>query len=242
MLRINNVSLPLDYEPDRLKKYAAKALRVNEKDIRSAELYKRSVDARKKNNVHFEASIDVRLYGNEEKIIKKNPKAVYAEEYSYELPKSRIQDKPPIIAGSGPCGLFAGLILAQAGHCPVIIERGRDVDSRTKDISSFWSTGDLDTVSNVQFGEGGAGTFSDGKLNTGTKDVRIRKVLNEFVAHGAPEDILYLARPHIGTDKLRTTVKNIRKTIISLGGQFLFETQLTGLISEKNQIVKIRYL
>ena len=240
MLRINNVSLPLDYEPDRLKKYAAKALRVNEKDIRSAELYKRSVDARKKNNVHFEASIDVRLYGNEEKIIKKNPKAVYAEEYSYELPKSRIQDKPPIIAGSGPCGLFAGLILAQAGHCPVIIERGRDVDSRTKDISSFWSTGDLDTVSNVQFGEGGAGTFSDGKLNTGTKDVRIRKVLNEFVAHGAPEDILYLARPHIGTDKLRTTVKNIRKTIISLGGQFLFETQLTGLISENGRLKGIK--
>ncbi len=236
MIRINSVSLPLDYEYDDLKKYAANALKINEKDIRSADLYKRSVDARKKNNIHFEASIDVKLFGNEEKIIKKNSKAIYTEEYEYTLPASRLLEKPPVIVGSGPCGLFAGLILAKAGQCPVIIERGRDVDSRTKDINSFWNTGKLNTVSNVQFGEGGAGTFSDGKLNTGTKDVRIRKVLNEFVEHGAPEDILYLSKPHIGTDKLRTTVKNIRNTIISLGGSFLFETKLTGLISNNNKI------
>ena len=177
MIRLNNVSLPLDYEDKPLSFYAAKALKVRSSDIKSASLYKRSVDARKKNNVHFEAALDVVLYSGEEKAVSKNSNARLTKPYSYKLPVCKKLMKRPVIVGTGPCGLFAGLILAQAGQKPILLERGRDVDSRTKDIDAFWSGGELDTVSNVQFGEGGAGTFSDGKLNTGTKDERIRKVL-----------------------------------------------------------------
>lgn len=242
MIRINGISLPLDYSDEKLKQYAAKALRINANSIISASLHKRSIDARDKNNIHFSAALDVRINGNEVKAAARSSKANIAEEYNYVLPVFKKLDEPPVIIGCGPCGLFAGLILAKAGQEPVIIERGRDVDSRTKDVSSFWKTGVLDTASNVQFGEGGAGTFSDGKLNTGTKDKRIRKVLDEFVAHGAPEDILYLSKPHIGTDKLKETVKNIRNEIIAYGGRVLFETTLTDIICENNSVkaVEIR--
>lgn len=239
MIRINGISLPLDYDESHIGKYAAKALRINEKDIVSVAIYKRSVDARKKNNVHFEAAVDVKVKLNEQAIVKKNAKANIVSEYKYELPPCRKLDKRPVIIGSGPCGLFAALILSQAGQNPIILERGRDVDKRTADVGKFWRTGQLDTVSNVQFGEGGAGTFSDGKLNTGTKDIRIRKVLTEFVNHGAPEDILYLAKPHIGTDRLRTTVKNIRNTIISLGGDVMFETRVTDIESSGGKITAV---
>ncbi len=242
MIRLNNVSLPLDYEDKPLSFYAAKALKVRSSDIKSASLYKRSVDARKKNNVHFEAALDVVLYSGEEKAVSKNSNARLTKPYSYKLPVCKKLMKRPVIVGTGPCGLFAGLILAQAGQKPILLERGRDVDSRTKDIDAFWSGGELDTVSNVQFGEGGAGTFSDGKLNTGTKDERIRKVLEEFASHGAPEDILYLAKPHIGTDKLRVTVRNIRNEIIDLGGNVIFEAQFCGFDKKDGKLSAIRYI
>ena len=200
MIRINGISLPLDYNDNQLKQYAAKALRINVNSVISASLYKRSIDARDKRNIHFSAALDVHISGNEMKAAAKSSKANVTEEYNYIIPASKKLNKPPVIIGFGPCGLFAGLILAKAGQEPVIIERGRDVDSRTRDVSSFWKTGILDTSSNVQFGEGGAGTFSDGKLNTGTKDKRIRKILEEFVSHGAPKDILYLSKPHIGLE------------------------------------------
>ncbi len=242
MIRLNNVSLPLDYEEKTsLKKYAAKALRINENNIKTVSLYKRSIDARKKNQIHFEAALDITLQNGEEKIAAKNSNAVIVKQYKYDLPLAKQLPQQPVIIGSGPCGLFAGLILAQAGQKPVILERGRDVDSRTKDVHSFWSGGSLDTVSNVQFGEGGAGTFSDGKLNTGTKDKRIRKVLEEFVRHGAPEDILYLSKPHIGTDKLKTTVKNIRNEIIRLGGQVIFEAKFIGFKKDFEKLSAVIY-
>ena len=229
MIRINDITLPLEYDETTLRKSAAKKLNIPQSDIQAVALYKRSVDARKKDHVCFKAALDVRLYGDEKRAVKKCRTAVIAEEYSYTLPTGNKQRERPVIIGSGPCGLFCALILAQAGQNPVVVERGRDVDSRTADVDRFFKSGILNTDSNVQFGEGGAGTFSDGKLNTGTQDSRIRKVLTEFAAHGAPEEILWLAKPHIGTDKLKSTVKNIRKSIIALGGEFLFETTLTGI-------------
>lgn len=141
-----------------------------------------------------------------------------------------------MVVGAGPAGLFAALILAQSGANPILIERGRDVDTRTEDVHNFWKNGILDTTSNVQFGEGGAGAFSDGKLTTGTKDTRQRKVLIEFVKHGAPDEILYNAKPHIGTDKLRPTVKSIRNEIIRLGGKVMFETKLIGFSAKDNSV------
>ena len=243
MIRINEVALNLDYDETSLKKAAAKKLNiavseikyislykrsVDVSEIKYISLYKRSVDARKKDNVHFTAAVDVKV-DNENKVLKKCKNAVFVEEYHYDLPKCRKLSKRPVIIGSGPCGMFAALILAQCGQNPIIVERGRDVDSRTKDVNEFWSGGVLDEKSNVQFGEGGAGTFSDGKLNTGTKDKRIRKVLEEFAENGSPKEILYLAKPHIGTDMLKMTVKNIREKIISLGGEYLFETKLTDI-------------
>ncbi len=136
----------------------------------------------------------------------------------------------PVVVGFGPCGMFAALILAEAGMCPVVLERGRDVDRRTKDVEHFWETGELDPASNVQFGEGGAGTFSDGKLTTGIKDVRISKVKEELIEAGADPAIAYRQMPHVGTDVLRTAVKNIRKKIISLGGEVKFESRVTGIL------------
>lgn len=236
MIRISDIFLPLDYNDETIKKAAAKKLNVRSEAIEYVSLYRRSVDARKKNQIHFQATVDVKFFGSEKKAVSKCRSAVIVEEYQYLLPVSKPLEKRPVIVGSGPCGLFAALILAQAGQRPIVIERGRDVDSRTKDVNTFWSGGSLDITSNVQFGEGGAGTFSDGKLNTGTKDSRTRKVLLEFAAHGAPKEILYLAKPHIGTDMLKGTVKNIRKEIIRLGGEVLFETQLIGLRSADGKL------
>ena len=236
MIRLNDVALPLEYTDETLKKAAAKKLNIRPSDIRHVSMYKRSIDARKKNQIHFLASLDIKISGNESRIADSCRSASIVSEYKYELPKASPLKKRPVIIGSGPCGLFAALILAQSGQKPIVVERGRDVDRRTSDVEKFRTTGILDTSSNIQFGEGGAGTFSDGKLNTGTKDSRIRKVLTEFVAHGAPEEILYLAKPHIGTDRLRTTVRNLRNTIISLGGEFLFEACLTD-ITVKNGAV-----
>ncbi len=239
MIRINELSLPLDYTEETLQKAVAKKLNIPTKDIQTVSLYKRSVDARKKSNVHFLVSADAVVFGSEKKIASKCRTASLVEEYHYDIPLSKSLAKRPIVVGSGPCGLFAALILAQAGQKPILIERGRDVDRRTKDVDSFWSGNELDTVSNVQFGEGGAGTFSDGKLNTGTKDKRIRKVLLEFVSHGAPQEILYLAKPHIGTDMLKETVKNLRKEILSLGGEVMFETQLTDIQTDNGKVKSV---
>lgn len=231
MIRISGIKLPIDYETDNLIKAVARELRINEKSIEKVSLFKRSIDARKKNNICFNISADVYLKINEKTVISrsKSKNAVIAKEYRYEIPKHNPLNRRPVIVGFGPAGMFAGLTLAQAGEKPIIIEQGADCDTRVKDVERFIKTGRLNTDSNIQFGEGGAGTFSDGKLNTGTKDVRARHILNEFVAHGAPEEILYNAKPHIGTDKLRNVVKNIRKDIIKLGGEVFFNAKLTSL-------------
>lgn len=236
MIRINNVHLPLDYTEDTVRKNAAKHLRIDECAIKSCNIFRRSVDARKKDNIYFLTSVDVVLNTNEDKIIRKCKNAQIVKPYHYDVSKWS-GDTSPIVVGSGPAGLFAALILAQSGAKPILIERGKDIDNRTADVNAFWTNGKLNSQSNVQFGEGGAGTFSDGKLNSGTKDMRQRKVLEEFVSHGAPDEILYNAKPHIGTDKLKITVKNIRQEIIELGGQVMFETQLTDFNAKDGKIV-----
>lgn len=244
MIKLSNIKLPVNYNDEIILQEIIKLLKLRKKDIVKFTLARLSVDARKKNNVHYIATVDIILNEKSVKeadIIKRNKKnSVYGvKPYEYIVKKVNKPQLSPVIIGAGPCGLFCGLILAQSGACPIIIERGKSVEERQKDVKSFWSTGILNVNSNVQFGEGGAGTFSDGKLNTGTKDKRSKKVLQEFVKHGAPKEILYNAKPHIGTDKLPNAVKGIRNEIIRLGGKVMFETQLTNIIIKNNSVCAV---
>ncbi len=242
MIRINDISLPLDYDESTLLALTAKAAGCRPSDIKGLKLVKRSVDARKKNNVHFGASVEFSA-ANEAKILKKLPKnkASAVSEQRYRIPECQHEMKRPVVVGFGPAGMFAALTLAQSGLKPLVLERGSDCDSRIKAIERFQNGGELDENSNVQFGEGGAGTFSDGKLTTGIKDIRIRHVFNTFVEHGAPKEILYLAKPHIGTDILRTVVKNIRKEIMRLGGEIIFNARFTDYTAENGRISSVIY-
>lgn len=241
MIRVSNLSLPLDYTDTNVKKTVCRELRISEKAIVNFSLFKRSIDARKKNDIRFNLTVDVTLNINENKVINKSRsnKANIVEPYEYKIPEHKPLNYRPVIIGFGPAGMFAGLILAKAGEKPIIIEQGSDVDTRNKDIENFIKTRKLNTNSNIQFGEGGAGTFSDGKLNTGTKDHRARNVLMEFYKHGAPEEILYNSKPHIGTDNLRVVVKNIRKDIISFGGEVRFNTKLIDIKTIGNALHSI---
>ena len=232
MIRLSNIKLPIGYTDADILKACAKELRVPTDAIDRTALYRRSIDARRKDDIRYVTSVDVHLNINETAALSraKSKNAALCEEYRYIplVPKDRA--KRPLIVGAGPAGLFCALILAQSGIRPILIERGSCVEVRTKAVADFWDGGRLNTECNVQFGEGGAGTFSDGKLNTGTKDGRARKVLTEFAAHGAPEEILYNALPHIGTDKLRDTVRGIRRELLSLGAEIFFDTRLTDIV------------
>ena len=238
MIRVNNIKLPLSYSDEDIIKACAKELRVSTENITKASLYRRSIDARHKGDIHYTTSVDVWLSGSEQAALNKakSKNAAITEEYRYIplIPKNK--DKRPLIVGTGPAGLFCALTLAQSGIRPIVIERGSRVEERAKAVDRMWQKAELNTECNVQFGEGGAGTFSDGKLNTGTKDGRARKVLLEFASHGAPEEILYNAKPHIGTDKLRDTVKNIREELIALGADVFFDTKLIDIITQDGSI------
>lgn len=241
MIKIADITLPLSAGKEELVKQASARLSLPEKEILSLKIIKKSVDARKKQDVHFQYTVGVTLKSGEEKIVGRSGDAKISrmEPYHYELPVCRRLVKRPVVVGFGPAGMFASLILAQAGQRPIVIERGADAEKRTRQVEAFWNGGALNSESNVQFGEGGAGTFSDGKLNTGTKDGRAGKVFEELVKAGAPEEILYEAKPHVGTDLLPGIVKNIREQIISLGGEVHFETKLIEIVSQQNKVKNI---
>ena len=237
MIIINNIKVSLDTDLNDVCGILSSKLKINKQDIISAELYRKSVDARDKRDVHFVVSIIAKLK-NEAQILKRNKNAAIftKKEYIWQKAESNIR---PVVVGFGPAGMFAALTLARAGLRPIVFERGADVDTRTADVEKFFAGGTLNPESNVQFGEGGAGTFSDGKLNSGIKDIRCRTVLEVLHQFGAQKDILIDAKPHIGTDVLKTVVKNIRNEIISLGGEVNFNSRLDGVYFENNKLVEI---
>lgn len=244
MIRINEIKLSLEEDEKELNIKAAKILRINEKYIKTLTIFKKSVDARKKDDIHFTYSVDVEISLDENQIVSKckSNKVMLTKPYHYEIPEcKRVSKYRPIIVGFGPAGMLAGIILAEAGLRPIILERGKGIDERQKDVNEFWTKRRLDEESNVQFGEGGAGTFSDGKLTTGIKSPFIRKVLTELYEAGAPEEILYSSKPHIGTDRLAIVVKNIRKKIERLGGEVRLECKLEKLIVYNKFVQGVTY-
>ena len=258
MIRLTEIKLPLNHEDGAILDAITKKLGIAADQVLSFNLFKRGYDARKKANIQLIYTLDVEVVNQAEMLeafisdphVKETPDM----DYKFVAQAPANQTERPIVIGFGPCGLFAGLILAQMGFNPIIVERGKEVRERTKDTFGFWRKRTLNTESNVQFGEGGAGTFSDGKLYSQIKDPNFygRKVTTEFVAAGAPEEIMYVSKPHIGTFKLVTMIEKMRATIIELGGEIRFSTrvddihmedgQITGVTLSNGEEIKSRYV
>ena len=247
MIRLNQITMPVGHSMEALEQKCYKLLKITAKDVKSFQIVRQSIDARKKPDILYSYVIDISCE-NEAKILRqsrvKQAEIIAKEVYRFPKPGKKALQKPIVIIGMGPAGLFCGYMLAKHGYKPIILERGQDVDKRTEKVQKFWTTGKLDTQCNVQFGEGGAGTFSDGKLNTLVKDKsgRNSEVLSILAEHGAPEQILYDAKPHIGTDVLSYVVKNMREYILSRGGEVHFDSQVTDLIIEENGITGVKLL
>ena len=243
MIRIRDIQLPPEHNAHQLQFEAANLLGVQNSRIHNLKIVKRSIDARKKPDVKVIYTIEAAVDGSERKILKncaRNKRVSAAPVSFYRAPKPQPgPEKRPVIVGFGPAGMFAALILSMAGWKPRVLERGEDAVSRHEKVQTFFKTGVLDTKSNVQFGEGGAGTFSDGKLNTGVNNPRISWVLEQFVKAGAREDILYDAKPHVGTDVLLSVVQNLRQRIISLGGEVRFNSQVTDFRRENGRLTGV---
>lgn len=250
MLRINQVKLAVskavEHEEAALESKLRSILHIRQNESIMFEILKKSIDAREKPQLYFVYSVAVSLSSVlEAQIMKKNKNAniqkYEKQEYQLRNPGNIQLKHAPIVVGAGPAGLFCAYLLAQKGYCPIILERGENVDKRVKTVDKFWRDNSLSKESNVQFGEGGAGTFSDGKLNTLVKDPEGRNqyVLNTFVKFGADKKCAFVAKPHVGTDVLRNVVRAMRNEIIDLGGQFLFNCKMTDLVIEKNTVKSI---
>ena len=245
MIRIRQVKIPISQDNESsIKKKIASLLKISMEEIKGYTIHKKSIDARDKNNIMFIYELDINV-SKEEIILRKNHSTdiFLTPKEEYEFPKAgieKLKDKI-VIVGSGPAGLMCAYLLAEAGYQPIILERGEKIEDRVQTVEKFFETNQLNPNSNIQFGEGGAGTFSDGKLNTLVKDKAFRgkKVFEIFVENGAPEEILYLAKPHIGTDILRNVIISMRKKIISCGGEFRYSSMMTDLLIENNQIIGI---
>ena len=243
MLRISQIKLSLNESKTTLLTKVAEKLQIKTSDIKKMQIYKESIDARKGRTINKVYTVDVLVEEQlENKLLTSHMSDVSKIEPNIYTPVShgtKPMRQKPIVVGFGPAGMMAALLLAEEGYQPVVIERGSKIEERVKKVEEFWENGILDPKCNVQFGEGGAGTFSDGKLTTRVKDQRIIKVMDELIEAGAKDEIRYVAHPHIGTDQLRIIVKNIREKIISLGGTFHFDTQVEDFLIENNQIVGV---
>lgn len=244
MIRISQLKLPITHSDSDLKKKAAKMLRISDTQIRKISIVRQSIDARHKNDLLFVYTIDLEV-PDEQKIMRKvnhnNIMSIKPKSYVFPQSGTASLDHRPVIIGFGPAGLFCGYMLAKAGYRPLILERGEAVEQRQADVEQFWKDGILRTESNVQFGEGGAGTFSDGKLNTLVKDKdgRGHEVMKIFVEMGASEEILYQQKPHLGTDVLIDIVRNMRKQIIAWGGEVRFSSKVTDITYQDHRIVSV---
>ena len=245
MIRINQMKLNIEHTSDDFERKILKTLCIKKEELQGFQIRKQSIDARKKPVLYYVYSVDVQV--RDETKVKKTVKnsqiqfQVKPDRYHFEVKGTKELTHRPVIIGTGPAGLFCGYMLAAHGYQPILLERGADVDQRTKDVETFWENGRLNLSSNVQFGEGGAGTFSDGKLNTLVKDKfgRNHEVLRIFAEHGAPESITYESKPHIGTDVLSAVVKEMRKYICAHGGEVRFHSQVTDIQTHSDNGQKI---
>ncbi|MBQ0037656.1 MAG: FAD-binding protein [Clostridiales bacterium] len=240
MIKIDQLKLSPGQGEDKLRRKAAGLLRVNPEEITSLTILRRSVDARDELLLVYTVAVEVKREATVLARCRSKQVGPYAPKV-YKLPDvCAAPPVPPVVVGAGPAGLFAALVLAKCGARPILLERGEYVERRQQTVDHFWRTGELNLQSNVQFGEGGAGAFSDGKLNTGTKDIRHRYIMEQLVSHGAPESILIDAKPHVGTDRLHIALKGLRRELLSLGCDIRFGHRLVGLETENGALTALR--